>query len=72
MKEEATPHFSSHAFRCPSIMPCGWCAFKGGLLIPESQFVHKTGKIGVVVDSLVYLLTNAFIYPFSITCQAVS
>ena len=66
MKEEATPHLSSHAFRCPSIMTCGWYAFKEELLIPESQFAHKIGKIGVVVDSLVYLLTNAFIYPFTL------
>lgn len=27
------------------------------LLIPESQFAHKIGKIGVAVESLVYLLT---------------
>lgn len=62
MKEEATLHLSSHAFRCPSIMACGWYAFKEELLIPESQFAHKIGKIGVVVESLVYLLTYAFMY----------
>lgn len=45
-------------------MTCGWYAFKEELLIPESQFAHKIGKIGVAVESLVYLLTYAFKYPF--------
>ena len=43
-------------------MACGWYAFKEELLIPESQFAHKIGEIGVVVESLVYLLTYAFMY----------
>lgn len=64
MKEEATPHLSPHAFRCPGIMTCGWYAFKEEFLIPESQFAHKIGRIGVAVESPVYLLTYAFIYPF--------
>lgn len=45
-------------------MTCGWYAFKEEFLIPESQFAHKIGRIGVAVESPVYLLTYAFIYPF--------
>lgn len=64
MKEEATPHLSPHAFKVSRYNDLWMVCIQRRITHSWNQFAHKIGKIGVAVESLVYLLTYAFKYPF--------